>query len=84
MAEGQSETKPLCSASPPSTFEVDDHGVNRNSDPSHPCPNGQVGQGSVSAPGPKPQAETSQEAPAEAPSNLLSKVDEATAPLKRN
>ena len=84
MAEGQSETKPLCFASPPSTFEVDHHGANRNSDPSHPCPNGQAGQGSVSAPVPKPQAETSQEAPAEALSNSLSKVDEATAPLKRN
>ena len=84
MAEGKNGTKPLCSASPPFTSEVDDHGANRNLDPSHPCPNGQAGQGSVSAPGPKPQAETSQEAPAEAPSNLLSKVDEATTPPKRN
>ena len=49
----------------------------------HNRPNGQAGQGSVSAPGPKPQAEFSHEAPAEAPSNSLSKVDEATVP-KRN
>ena len=84
MAEGQSETKPLGSASPLLTFEYDDdHGVNRKSNPSQPCPNGQAGQGSVSAPGPKPQAEFSQEAPAEAPSNSLSKVEEATVP-KRN
>ena len=84
MAEGQSETKPLCSASPLLTSDYDDnHGANRKLDPSHPCPNGQTGQGSVSAPGPKPQAEFSQEAPAEAPSNSLSKVDEATVP-KRN
>ena len=84
MAEGLSETKPLCSASPLLTADYDDdHGVNRKSDPSQPCPNGQAGQSSVSAPGPKPQAEFSQEAPAEAPSNSLSKVDEATV-LKRN
>ena len=81
MAEGQSETKPLCSASPLFTSEYDDdYGANRKSDPSQPCPNGQAGQGSVSAPDPKPQAEFSQEAPAEAPSNSLSKVDEATVP----
>ena len=84
MAEGKNRTKPFCSTSPPFTSEVHNHGVNRNSDPSHPCPNGQAGQGSVSAPGPKPQAETSQEALAEAPSNSWSKVDEATAPPKRN
>ena len=84
MAEGQSETKPPCSASPLLTSEYDDnHGANKKSDPSQPCPNSQAGQGSVSAPGPKPQAEFSQEAPAEAPSNLLSKVDEVTVP-KRN
>ena len=86
MAEGQSDTKPFCSASPLLTSEHefdDDHGANRKSDPSQPCPNGQAGQGSISAPGPKPQAEISQEAPAEAPSNSLSKVDEATVP-KRN
>ena len=57
--------------------------MNRKSDPSQPCPNGQAGQGSVSAPGPKPQVEISQEAPAEAPSNSLSMADEATVP-KRN
>ena len=80
MAEGQIETKPFCSASPLLTSEYDDdHGVNRKFDSSQPCPSGQAGQGSVSAPGPKPQAEFSQEAP----SNSLSKVDEATVP-KRN
>ena len=80
MAERLSESKPLCSASLLLTSEYDDdHGVNRKSDPSQPCPNGQPGQGSVSAHGPKPQAEFSQEAP----SNSLSKVDEATVP-KRN
>ena len=83
MAEGNNGTKPFCSASPPHTSEVDDHGANRKLGPSQPCPNGQVGQGSTSAPGPRPQAEISQEAPAEAPSNSLSKVDEAIAP-KRN
>ena len=72
--------KPFCSASPLLTSEHDDdHGANRKSDPSQPCPNGQAGQGSVSAPGPKPQAEISQEAQ----SNSLSKIDEATVP-KRN
>ena len=80
MAEGQIRTKPLCSTSPLLTSEyVDDHGSNRKSDPSQPCPNAQAGQGSVPAPGPKPQVEFSQEAP----SNSLSKVDEATVP-KRN
>ena len=83
MAEGLSKTKSLCSASPLLTSEYDDdHGANRKSDPSQPCPNGQAEQGSVSAPGPKPQAEFSQEAPAEAPSNSLSKVDEATVPKR--
>ena len=84
MAEGLSETKPLCSASPLLTSEYDDdHGTNRKSDPSQPCPNGQAGQGSVSTPGPKPQAEFSQEAPAETQRNLLSKVDEATVPKRK-
>ena len=86
MAEGQSDTKPLCSTSPLLTSEHeldDDHGTNRKSDPSQPYHNGQAGQGSISAPGPKPQAEISQEAPAEALGNSLSKVDEATVP-KRN
>ena len=86
MAKGKIASKPFCSASPLFTSENDDdHGANRNRklDPSQPCLNVQVGQGSISVPGPKPQAEISQEAPAEAPSNSLSKVDEATAP-KRN
>ena len=84
MAEGKNWIKTLLPASPLLISENDDdHGANRKSDPSQPCPNGQAGQGSISAPGPKPQAEISQEAPAEAPSNSLSKVDEATAP-KRN
>ena len=77
------EKKTFYSASPSLTSEVDDHGANRKPDPSQPCPNGQAGQGSVSAPGPKLQAEISQEAPAEASSNSLSKADEATVP-KRN
>ena len=83
MAEGNIELKPFCSASPLLTSENDDdHGANRKSDPSQPCPNDQTGQGSISAGGPKPQAEISQKAPTEAPSNSLSKVDEATAPKR--
>ena len=79
MSEEQIE-KPFCSASPLLTSELDDdHGANRKSDPLQPCPNGQAGQGSVSAPGPKPQAEISQEAQ----SNSLSKVDEATVPKRK-
>ena len=67
MAEGKIELKPFCSASPLLTSENDDdHGANRISDHSQPCPNGQAGQGSISAPGSKPQAEISQEAPAKA------------------
>ena len=73
MAGGLIGSKPFCSASPLLTSEYDDdHGANRKSDPSQPCPYGQAGQGSVSAPGPKPQAEISQEAHAEVLSNLLS------------
>ena len=82
MAEGLIGSKPFCSASPHLTSEYDDdHGANRKLDLSQPCPNGQAGQGGISAPGPKPQpkAEISQEAL----SNSLSKIDEATVP-KRN
>ena len=64
MAEGIKTVKPFCSTSPLITSEYDDdHGADRTSDTSQPCPNSQVGQGNIPAPGTKPQAESSQENP---------------------